>query len=168
MLASLYQGLKDETREHTFIFIAFAGEAQGLVGSRFYVKSLAAEELAKIKAMICMDTLALGPTEVWVNRSNPELALAASKIVQSLKLPLYRSDVEKIGESDEEAFIQHKIPTITIHSLTQETLSVQHSPKDNYTAVHFEDYYQSYRLLSAYLAYLDKQEAPSPKPAGSK
>ena len=168
MLPSLYQGLKDETREHTFIFIAFAGEEKGLVGSRFYVKSLGAEELTKIKAMICMDTLALGPTEVWVSRSNPELVLAANRIAQSLKSPLTGVNVEKVGESDEEAFIQRKIPTITIHSLTQETLSVLHSPKDNYRAVHFDDYYQSYRLLSAYLAYLDKNEVLNSQPVGTR
>ena len=155
MLPSLYEALKDETREHTFIFISFAGEEKGLVGSRFYAKNLESVQVGKIKAMICMDTLALGPTEVWVNRSNPELALALRRIALSLKLPLYRSDVEKVGESDEESFIQRKVPTITIHSLTQETLPILHNEKDNYRAGHFDDYYQSYRLMSAYLAFLD-------------
>lgn len=168
MLPSLYEALKDETREHTFFFISFAGEEKGLVGSRFYVKNLESVQVDKIKAMICMDTLALGPTEVWVNRSNPELALALRRIALSLKLPLYRSDVENVGESDEEAFIQRKVPTITIHSLTQETLPVLHNEKDNYRAVHFGDYYQSYRLLSAYLAFLDQGAALNPHSSGSK
>ena len=37
-----------------------------------------------------------------------------------------------------------------------------HSPKDNYGAVHFDDYYQSYRLVSAYLAFLDQEGTPLP------
>jgi hypothetical protein len=158
MLPSLYQALKDTPHQYTFRFISFAGEEQGLVGSKFYAKNLPPEQMKKIKVMVCMDTLALGPTEVWVSHSNLDLVRALYRIALSLKLPLARMDVEKVGSSDEESFIQHKVPTITIHSLTQATLSVLHSPQDNYTAVHFDDYYQSYRLICAYLALLDQEE----------
>jgi hypothetical protein len=160
MLPSLYQALKDEPRRYTFKFISFAGEERGLVGSKFYVKSLAPEQMKKIQAMVCMDTLALGPTEVWVSHSNPDLVRELARIALSLKLPLTRMDVEKVGMSDEESFRQYKVPTVTLHSLTQDTLSVLHSPRDNYRAVHFDDYYQSYRLVSAYLAFLDQEGIP--------
>lgn len=168
MLPSLYQGLKDEPRQHTFVFVSFAGEEKGLVGSKFYAKSLEPQRLAKIRAMICMDTLALGPTEVWVSRSNPDLVHALHRVSLAMKLPLTRVDVEKVGESDEEPFIQGKVPTITIHSLTQETLPILHSWRDNYRAVHFDDYYQSYRLLSAYLAFLDKGDVFDTPQVGAK
>jgi len=156
MLPSLYQALKDEPRRYTFLFISFAGEEMGLVGSKFYVSSLTPEQVSKIKLMVCMDTLALGPTEVWVSHSDPELIRKLVRIAHALKSPLTRMDVEKIGESDEESFRQREVPTITLHSLTQATLSVLHSPKDNYSEVHFNDYFQSYRLVSAYLAFLDQ------------
>jgi len=116
-----------------------------------------------------MDTLALGPTEVWVSHSNQELVHLLLRVALSLKAPLTRMDVEKVGESDEESFIQQKVPTITLHSLTQKTLSVLHSPQDNYSAVHFDDYYESYRLVSAYLTLLDQEGIPatdsSPNPS---
>jgi len=76
-------------------------------------------------------------------------------------------DVEKIGESDEESFRQHKVPTITLHSLTQNTIEVLHSPQDNYKAVHFDDYYESYRLVSAYLALLDQEGLPETSPGSN-
>jgi len=155
MLPSLYQALKAEPRKHTFIFVAFAAEEKGMVGSRFYVNSLTSDEVKKIDAMVNMDTLGLGPTEVWVSRSDEKLVRALNGMARAMKLPLTGQNVDGVGQSDEESFISRKVPTITIHSLTQETLRVLHSPKDNYGAIHFDDYYNSYRLLSGYLVRLD-------------
>jgi len=155
MLPSLYQVLNAEPRKHTFVFVAFSGEERGLVGSRFYVSRLTSEEVKKIDAMVNMDTLALGPTEVWVSRSDEKLVRALNGIAQAMKLPLTGQNVDGVGVSDEESFIGRKVPTITIHSLTQATIRVLHSNRDNYSAVHFDDYYNSYRLLSAYLVFLD-------------
>jgi putative aminopeptidase FrvX len=155
MLPSLYQAVKTEPRKHTFIFVAFAGEEKGLVGSRFYVSSLTPEQEKKINAMVNMDTLGLGPTEVWVTRSDQKLVRALNGIALALKLPLTGVNVDGVGVSDEEAFVNRKVPTITIHSLTKETLRVLHTSKDNYTAVHFDDFYNTYRLLSGYLVFLD-------------
>jgi hypothetical protein len=155
MLPSLYQGLKTEPRKHTFIFVAFAGEEKGLVGSRFYVSSLTPVQVKKIDAMVNMDTLGLGPTEVWVTRSEQKFVHALYRMAMALKLPLTGVNVDGVGVSDEESFVNRKVPTITIHSLTKETLRVLHNSKDNYTAVHFDDYYNTYRLLSGYLVFLD-------------
>jgi Zn-dependent M28 family amino/carboxypeptidase len=155
LLPSLYQALKSEPRKHTFIFVAFAAEENGLVGSRFYADSLAPDQVKRIDAMVNIDTLGLGPTEVWVSHSEPKLVHALKGMAESLQLPLTGVNVDGVGKSDEESFIARNIPTVTVHSLTKETLSVLHSPKDNYSAIHFDDYYKSYRLLSAYLVLLD-------------
>ncbi len=160
MLPSLYQALNTEPRRHTFIFLAFAGEEKGLVGSRFYVKNLSSDRVAKIDAMVNLDTLGLGPTEVWVSRSDEKLVRALNGLAQTMKLPLTGANVDGVGESDEASFVDRKVATITIHSLTRETLPVLHSPKDRYTAIHFDDYYNSYRLLSGYLVLLDDGLVP--------
>jgi len=52
-------------------------------------------------------------------------------------------------------FLSHKVATITIHSVTQATLPILHSDKDDFAAIKPADYYESYRLITAYLAYLD-------------
>jgi Zn-dependent M28 family amino/carboxypeptidase len=160
LLPSLYQSLKSDARHHTFVFVSFSGEEKGLVGSRFYVSALPKEKLSRVKAMVNMDTLGLGPTAVWVSRSDKDLVQALNTTAYSLKIPLKGVNVERVGQSDEEPFIQRHIRTVTLHSLTQETLSILHSPRDKYDAIHFDDYYQSYRLIAAYLAFLD-QELPT-------
>jgi len=155
LLPSLYQALKTNPRKHTFIFVAFTAEEKGLVGSRFYVSSLTPDQVKKIDAMVNMDTLGLGPTEVWASRSDQKLVRALNGVAHALKLPLTGVNVDGVGESDEESFIKRGVPTITIHSLTQSTIQVLHSNRDNYSAIHFNDYYNSYRLVSAYLVLLD-------------
>ena len=164
LLPSLYQALNSRLRRHTFLFVAFAGEEKGLVGSRFYVQSLTALEAAKMRAMVNMDTLGLGPTEVWASRSDPGLVRALNGLAHAMNLPLTGVNVDKVGESDEESFIQHKVPAIIIHSLTQETIPILHGPKDKYEAVRQQDYYDTYRLLSGFLALLDERLGPDKPP----
>ena len=155
LLPSLYQAVRAAPRRHTFFFIGFCAEEQGLVGSRFYVNSLSPDEVKQITAMVNMDTLGLGPTEVWTSRSDKNLTRALNGVAQALKLPLSGVNVDAYGQSDEEAFIDRKVPVVIVHSLTQETIPVLHSRRDIYSAIHFDDYYDSYRLLSAYLTFLD-------------
>lgn len=165
MLPSLYQSLENQPqRRHTFLFVAFSGEEKGLVGSRFYVQSLTSPELAKMRAMVNMDTLGLGPTEVWASRSDPGLVRALNGLAHAMNLPLTGVNVDKVGESDEEFFIQHKVPAIIIHSLTRETIPILHSPKDNYAAIRLPDYYDTYRLLAGYLVLLDEKLATDEPP----
>ncbi len=164
LLPSLYQVLNTRLRRHTFYFVAFAGEEKGLVGSHFFVRSLAAAEVAKMQAMVNMDTLGLGPTEVWASRSDPDLVRLLNALAHAMNLPLTGVNVDKIGYSDEESFIKRKVPVIIIHSLTQETIPILHSPKDKYEAIHQQDYYDSYRLLSGFLVLLDEKLATDKPP----
>jgi hypothetical protein len=81
-----------------------------------------------------------------------------------MNLPLPGVNVDRVGKSDEEFFIQRKVPAIIVHSLTQETIPILHSPKDNYAAIRQQDYYDTYRLLSGYLALLDEKPATDELP----
>jgi Zn-dependent M28 family amino/carboxypeptidase len=163
LLPSLFQSLAGSPRKHTFVFVGFSGEEEGLVGSAFYVKQLAKDQLASIEAMINLDTLGLGPTEVWVSQSDPLLVNRLVAIARSIKLPITGMNVNGVGRSDEESFIQKGVCTITVHSVTPETLHVLHSSSDNPTAIRFSDYYDTYRLLASYLAVLDTVDAPVSK-----
>lgn len=157
MLPSLYQSLTRTPRRHTFIFIGFTGEENGEVGSKYYVDHLPPDQLSKIEAMVNMDTLALGPTKVWVSQSDPRLVSTLAVVAKTMNLPIGRLDIDGFGTSDEESFIRKGTCTITFHSLTPETIHVLHRPDDNPSAVRFPDYYESYHLLAAYLAVLDTQ-----------
>jgi hypothetical protein len=79
-------------------------------------------------------------------------------VAKQLNIPVSGVNVEQIGSTDSEQFAALKIPSITIHSLTQETWNahILHTSKDKFSAIRLDDYYQTYRLLAAYIAFLDQ------------
>lgn len=158
LLPSLYEAVKSETRKHTYIFIGFTDEEKGEVGSRFYAGHMTKEQVAATDAMVNMDTLGLAPTEVWASHSDKRLTSALVNIAKRLNVPLTGVDVEEVGSTDAEQFSERKIPRITIHSLTQETWNARilHTAKDKISAIRPDDYYQTYGLLAAYVAFLDQ------------
>ncbi|MGA2000747.1 MAG: M28 family peptidase [Terriglobales bacterium] len=167
LLPSLYEAVKGESRKHTFVFIGFTDEEKGEIGSRFYARQMTKENVAATDAMVNMDTLGLAPTEIWASHSDQTLHGALLYVAKQLNLPVEGVNVEQVGSTDSEQFAARKIPSITIHSLTQETWNARilHTSKDKISAIRPDDYYQTYRLLSAYIAFLD--EAPQP-PAKAK
>ena len=158
LLPSLYQAVKIEPRKHTYIFIGFTDEEKGLVGSRFYVRQMTKEQVAATDAMVNMDTLGLAPSEVWATHSDKRLIGALAFIAKQLNVPITGVNVDQIGSSDAESFAERHIPRITVHSLTQETwnAAILHTSKDKFSAMRLDDYYETYRLLAAYIAYLDQ------------
>jgi hypothetical protein len=156
LLPSLYESLASMPRRHTFVFISFAGE-RGFLGSRAFVAGLDREEIADIQAMIDIDTLGLGPLEVWASNSDPALVKSLFAVASAMHLPAGTMNVDGIGDSDGQSFKARKIPIITLHSVTRETLSILHSYRDNFSAIKISDYYDSYKLIAEYLALLDSE-----------
>jgi Iap family predicted aminopeptidase len=154
LLPSLYQGLSKSARKHTFVFVGFTAEEKGLVGSRAYVKRMDRES---VKAMVNLDTLGLSDTKVWVSHADKELVNLIGIAAGNMKLPVSAMNVDRVGDSDSESFREIGIPAVTIHSLTQDTLRVLHSPRDQFEALHMDAYYRSYRLILGFLALLDQK-----------
>jgi Zn-dependent M28 family amino/carboxypeptidase len=170
LLPSFYEGLKNGPHKHTYIFVGFTDEEQGEVGSRFYARQMTKDQVAATDAMVNMDTLGLGPTKVWVSHSDKRLTNALVQTANKLSLPVGGVNVEQIGaSSDAEQFAERKIPRITIHSFTQEAFNARiiHTSKDKLSAMRLDDYYQTYRLLAAYLAFLDEFAGSSPVPTAN-
>lgn len=163
LLPSLYQGLAVKKPHHTFVFVAFTGEEDGLLGSDYFVQHMSRDELARTEAMINMDTLGLSYTRVWVHRADKNLVNALLRIAGSLKLPVGEVDVERVGSTDSESFAGKHVPRITVHSITQDTWSILHSPADTLDKLRPDQYYDTYRLMQAYLAYLDVSWPPVEK-----
>jgi hypothetical protein len=155
LLPSLFEGLKSQTPKHTFRFVGFAEEEKGLIGSTFYTKQLQPSELQNIRVMIDLDSLGLGPTKIWLTHSDERMAATLKGVADALNLPLQVVNADQVGDEDSTPFRRLHIPTVMLHSITQQTLSILHSPNDNIGKIHFSDYYDSYRLIAAYLAYLD-------------
>jgi len=155
LLPSLYQALKSRPRRHTFLFVAFAEEERGLVGSTRYVRSLTAAQRADVRAFINLECLGLAPAKVWVHRSTPALVARLKEVATAIDAPLQGVDVDAVGDDDTHPFLSANIPVISIHSVTQETFDILHSNRDRMDAIHFDDYYAAYKLAAYYLAYLD-------------
>src|SRR5216683_2390598 len=80
------------------------------------------EEVAATDAMVNMDTLGLTLPEVWASHSDKQLTGALIFIAKKLNVPVTGVNVDQIGSTDSVQFSERKIPSITIHSLTQENV----------------------------------------------
>jgi hypothetical protein len=155
LLPSLFQSLSGTERNHTFEFVGFTDEEEGLVGSKYFVKQLTREQAENIRAMINLECLGLTPTKVWVSHADRALLAHFTRVAASMKLPIAGVNVDNVGDDDADSFRGRKIPTITVHSVTAETFSILHSRRDDLPALNPDEYYDSYRLVAGYLAYLD-------------
>jgi len=164
LLPSLFESLKTVPRRHTFVFAAFTDEEKGMVGSSFYLDRMSKQDRGKITAMVNLDSLGTSSTKIEMDRGDKRLALALYDVSQTFKLPLTIVNVHKVGRSDSDSFQDRKIPSLNIHSVTNETFPILHSKLDRASAIRMGDYYDSYRLVAAYLAYLDQILDPAAKP----
>jgi hypothetical protein len=161
LLPSLYQSLNARPRRHTFVFISFTDEEKGFIGSRYYSEHLAAGGAARIRAMVDMDTLGLGPTEIWASNSDTGLVKLMYDVASAMRLPVGVMNVDEYGDSDGKFFKRLDIPIITLHSVTRGTLHVLHTKDDNAAAIRFDDYFNSYKLIAGFLAELDAAPVPA-------
>jgi Peptidase family M28 len=166
LLPSLFESLSAAPHRYTFEFVGFAGEEKGLVGSRFYVGELSPGEKARIRAVVNVDSLGLSPTKVWWDYSDSELVKLLIRASDVMDLRLDIVNVEGVGNDDADPFRRSKIPTVTIHSITAETFDILHSKSDTLQAVNLSYYYDTYRLITRYLALLDAS-LPEPPAADS-
>jgi putative aminopeptidase FrvX len=156
LLPSLYQALKGTPRRHTFVFVGFTDEEKGLVGSNYYVQHFPKDRLSTIKAMVNLECLGLGSTAVWAHTANKGLLGALISVTQSMHVVLRPVDVQNVGNDDTQAFRDKKLPVVTIHSVTQETWPLLHSAQGDLAAIHLDDLYESYRVVSEYLTFIDE------------
>jgi len=165
LLPSLLYSLHSKARHHTYTYVGFSAEEKGMLGSNYYARNLTSEQRGRIAAMINMDSLGLGPTKVWASHADDTLLRDLESVALMMKLPVEVVNVEDVGSTDSESFASYGIPRITLHSVTQPTLRILHTPNDRLSAIRMADYYDSYRLIAGYLAYLDNALKAAPTPA---
>lgn len=156
LLPTLYQSLAKQEHRHTFRFIGFTEEEKGLVGSESYVKALKLEDLARIQAMINLDSVGAGPLNVGISESDQRLAGILRGAARSMQSDIRLVNTDQVGTSDHQPFHAAKVPVMNLHSVTSENLAVLHSAKDTMEAIDRENYYLTYRILAVYLVLLDQ------------
>ena len=156
LLPSLYKCLRTRKRRHSMIFVAFADHGDQLTGAEAFVQHLSATELSHVTTMINLDALGLSPTKVWSGHSDNDLVQKLMKMVYAMEIPASQVEIGFAGNSDSEPFRALNIPQITLHSLTQANL------KGKETAFRPGAFYDSYRLICGYVAYLDETQKLRP------
>jgi hypothetical protein len=158
LLPAIYRSLRDHKRNHTFIFVAFADKGSDLSGAESFAGHMSASQLRRTEAMVNLDVLGLSPTKVSPSHSDKDLVHDLVVMVYTLKLPASQIDMETAGPADSEPFAFRHVPRITLHSLTRPVLDglpAQFRPNN---------YYDTYRLICGYLAYLDANLKPRAHP----
>ena len=154
LLPSLFEALRQTPRKHKFVFIGFADREKGRRGSTFYVKNLG-QEKGQIKAMIDVEALGLSTTKVQMEDCDKGLSQKINSMAKSLGFTVGGANDTVVAQSDAKSFFNAKIPVIAVHSIVGEGRKIPGSYADKLATVRMDDYYESYKLLAAYLAYLD-------------
>lgn len=165
LLPSLLETLKGSRRRYTFEFVAFTDEERGLIGSREYVQNLSKQRRAELLLGVNIDCIGLaGPIRIAAERVDELLLNFAGVVGGRVKVGVGSEAVGAGYDSDASPLIAWKIPVIDFHSLTPKSLPLLHSKADVRTTIDSKSYYQHYRFLAAYLAYLDENVESASRP----
>ena len=158
LLPHLYRSLAVAPREHSFVFIAFGQVTLDEQGSRGYLRRLGAERRDHIRAMVDLKGLGLGPTSIWTTQADRNLRQDLYAVAKAVGLPLEAARFFKNVNADSEAFAFWDIPSITVHSFDKESARLLEQPyRDrDVSQIDLPSYYDTARLMSLYLAYLDE------------
>jgi len=155
MVANLYQALHDQDTDATIVFVAFAREEEGLIGSRNYLASLAPAQRAKIDAMINLDTLAVDGTFSWRNNSTPALLERIRAVAAEKRRALVESQLDG-GDADSSTFRDAGIPALTIFGASQDVIfDIIHTGRDTMRAFDLAHYRNAYLLTLDLILSLD-------------
>lgn len=162
LLPSLYRSLAARTPRHTFLFIGFTDEELGLVGSTSYVQMLEAPAVARIRAMLNLDSLGSGPMRYRRHGADGELKQLLAEVARSLGTTVRGVRFRYPVRGDAEPFGRRGVPVLTFHSLGTFTLDRINGSRDDLTRIDLDHYHASYRLLATYLAYIDRALSSAP------
>jgi len=155
MVANLYQALRDQETDATIVFIAFAREEEGLIGSKHYLESLTPAQRAKIDAMVNLDTLAVDGTFSWQNNSTRALLDRIRAVAAEKGRALVESHLDG-GDADSSTFREAGIPAITVFGASQDVIfDIIHTERDTMAAFSLEHYRNAYLLTLELLQSLD-------------
>jgi|CXWL01.1.fsa_nt_gi hypothetical protein len=155
LVANLYQVLHDVDTDATIVFVAFAREEEGLLGSQAYVRSLTPAQRSKVDAMVNLDTLAVDGTFSWKNNSTRALLDRLNQV--SGKGHEVKEAYLNGGDADSSTFRYAGIPAVTIFGASQDVIFDKiHSENDSMGAFSLKHYKNAYLLVLAALKSLDR------------
>ena len=153
-LSHLYRTLKDIPLKKTLVIVAFGKEEKGLIGSRAMVDGIK-DQAAEYCAMINIDSLGLAAPQIADNMSSKKLGQFTEDTAKEMKMPFARASIDG-AFSDSNAFIEKKIPAVTIHGMSNDWPKILHSGNDQASKINPLSVYLAYRLTLAMIVSLDQ------------
>ncbi len=152
LLPSLYQSLRGRPRRHTFLFVGFAGGEAKHRGAKAFAKGLRKRDVA---AMVNLECIGMVRPLAWDYSDKRLLARYLKTVSRNTMLPVDVMPPDKLGKTDAQAFARRGIPALTIHSVSPSNYMIRRDERDIVEAIRENEYYETYALAAAYLAYLD-------------
>ena len=144
ILANLYKTIRPLETQKTFMFVGFAKEEKGLVGSGAMADDIPKEERSAVCAMVNFDSFGLAYPQAMSNISDAPLVDLAESISKEMKIPFGRAAIEN-ASSDSASFRSKKIPAISLHGLDGRWPNYLHSNSDKFANVNIQSVYAGYR-----------------------
>jgi hypothetical protein len=159
LLPALYASLASQPRHHTYEFIGFTSTPYRGDASYAYLNT-DPQRQERTAAMIWLDYLGLDQIAAWGSRSDPNLYADFVSAAAAVDVQLVSRDLSGAASIHDHsrAFRWYDIPTLYVHSLTVENERVTGDKRfDLYPEdIDLDAYFDSYRVLAAYLGYLDR------------
>lgn len=144
ILANLYKTIKPLNTQKTFMFVGFAKEEKGLVGSGAMADGIPKEERSAVCAMVNFDSYGLAYPQAMTNISDASLVDLAESVAKEMKMPFGQAAIEN-ASSDSASFRYRKIPSISLHGLDGRWRNYLHSNADKFVNVNMQSVYAGYR-----------------------
>lgn len=161
--AATYQALRGVATESTLVFLLTAREEEGLVGARYWLRSLTPQQRARIDSDVNVDTIGVDGTFSWSNNSDRVMLDRAMEAATGAGLQLIEARLSG-GDADSSVFRRARppIPALTIFGASQEAIwDIIHSSRDTMDAFVFSHYKNTVLVLIELMKLLDRKPARS-------
>lgn len=153
MLLSLAEWFSKNKPKYNMLFVAFAGEEAGLMGSEWFVVDRQID-LSKIKLMLNLDILGTGDDGITVVNATAQPQLFDQLVAINTKRQLL-SQVKARGpacNSDHCPFVKRNVPSLFVY--TMGGIAAYHDVHDKEETLPLTEFPDLYALLKEYLATL--------------
>ncbi|MCG2725052.1 MAG: M28 family peptidase [Elusimicrobia bacterium] len=153
LMLELARFYSEHKTARTLIFVAFDGEEDGRIGSKYFLKTLEKTELKEINAMINIDSIGrLGSKKILIlnSESSPQWKHIFTGAGFETGIGIENINKE-LDSSDQISFCEKNIPAVQIFSGAHEDY---HKPSDTLEKIDFKGIVKTGELLREVLNYL--------------
>ena len=134
------------------------------IGARYWLRSLTAEQRARLDSDVNVDTIGVDGTYSWSNNSDRVMLDRAMEAATGAGLQLVEARLHG-GDADSSVFRRARppIPAITIFGASEDVIfDIIHSSRDTMDAFVFAHYKNTVLVLAALMKLLDRKPARAP------